>query len=95
MNGARPSSGRPLGSGLRSGRPDATVAWVTIPSPDNAQQLHDTGQDALLELELATLEMNADEKWMLEQLLLTYVADSVPSGDLGRRLGGRSARRPT
>jgi hypothetical protein len=36
------------------------------------------GQDALLELELATLDMDAREKWMLEQLLLTYVASSVP-----------------
>ena len=43
-----------------------------------AQVLHESGQEALLELELATLDMNADEKWMLEQLLLAYVADSVP-----------------
>jgi hypothetical protein len=36
------------------------------------------GQEALLELEVATLDMDAHEKWMVEQLLLTYVADSVP-----------------
>ena len=43
-----------------------------------AQVLHESGQEALLELELATLDMTAHEKWMLEQLLLAYVADSVP-----------------
>jgi hypothetical protein len=47
--------------------------------PDTAEVLHQTGQDALLELELATLDMDSREKWMLEQLLLTYVADSVPA----------------
>ena len=66
MKGIHPASGRP-GVRLRSADQRATVARVTIPSPDNARQLHDTGQDALLGLELATLEMNADEKWMLEQ----------------------------
>ena len=73
----------------------ASVACVTIPAPDNARQLHDTGQDALLELELATLEMNADEKWMLEQLLLTYVADSVPpeTWTEGLAAGVRAVRR--
>ena len=68
---------------------------MTIPAPDNARQLHDTGQDALLELELATLEMNADEKWMLEQLVLTYVADSVPpeTWTEGLAAGVRAVRR--
>ncbi len=59
---------------------------VTEPSPAtdvesalaDADVLHRNGQDALLELEIATLDMDAHEKWMLEQLLLTYVADSVP-----------------
>jgi hypothetical protein len=44
----------------------------------DADLLHRNGQDALLELEQVTLDMDAHEKWMLEQLLLTYVADSVP-----------------
>jgi hypothetical protein len=44
----------------------------------DADLLHRNGQEALLELELVTLDMDAHEKWMLEQLLLTYVADSVP-----------------
>jgi hypothetical protein len=45
---------------------------------DVSALLHEYGQDALLELELATLDLDAHEKWMLEQLLLAYVADSVP-----------------
>ena len=45
------------------------LARVIVPSPEDVRRLHETGQDALLELELATLEMNADEKWMVEQLL--------------------------
>lgn len=48
-------------------------------SDTSARVLHESGQDALMELELATLDMNAHEKWMLEQLLLAYVADSVPA----------------
>ena len=42
---------------------------LIAPSPDDVRRLHETCQDALLELELATLEMNADEKWMVAQLL--------------------------
>ena len=66
-----------------------------MPSPDDVQRLHDTGQDALLALELATLGMDADEKWMLEQLLLTYVADSVPDRTWadGIAAGVRAVRR--
>jgi hypothetical protein len=64
------------------------MAGVTSPSPgprlegashETAELLHRTGQDALLELEVATLDMDSREKWMVEQLLLTYVADSVPT----------------
>ena len=71
------------------------MSWVTVPSPEDAQRLHDTGQDALLALELATLGMDADEKWMLEQLLLTYVADSVPDKTwaAGIAAGARAVRR--
>ncbi len=46
-------------------------------SDTSAQVLHENGQEALLGA--ATIDMNAHEKWMLEQLLLAYVADSVPA----------------
>jgi hypothetical protein len=64
--------------------------------PDDAVQLlHDNGQEALLELELATLDMNAREKWMVEQLLLSYVAESVPvdTWHQGLAAGIRAVRR--
>jgi hypothetical protein len=60
---------------------------VTDLPPISAQLLHESGQDALLELELATLDMDAREKWMLEQLLLTYVADSVPTATWAEGIG--------
>ena len=68
---------------------------VNVPSPQDVQMMHENGQDALLELELATLDMDADEKWMLEQLLLTYVADSVPAATwaAGLAVGIRAVRR--
>ena len=68
---------------------------MPIPSPEDAQLLHDLGQDALLELELATLDMDAREKWMVEQLLLTFVADSVPDKiwTQGLASGVRAVRR--
>jgi len=55
----------------------------------------DDGQHALLDLELATLDMDADEKWMVEQLLLSYVADSVPAEtwQTGLAAGVRAVRR--
>ena len=59
------------------------------------QVLHESGQEALLELELATLDMNAHEKWTLEQLLLAYVADSVPVETWHARPGGRHSCRET
>ena len=57
--------------------------------------LHDSGQEALLELELATLDMSAHEKWALEQVLLAYVADSVPveTWHEGLEAGIRAVRR--
>ncbi len=59
------------------------------------QLLHASGQEALLELELATLDMNAHEKWALEQVLLAYVADSVPveTWHEGLEAGVRAVRR--
>jgi hypothetical protein len=32
----------------------------------------------LLELEPAMIDVNSHERWMVEQLLLTSIADSVP-----------------
>jgi hypothetical protein len=64
------------------------MAGVTSPSPgprvegvshETAQLLHRTRQDALLDLEVATLDMGSREKLTVEQLLLTYAADSVPT----------------
>ena len=59
------------------------------------QVLHDSGQEALLELELATLDMSAHEKWALEQVLLAYVADSVPVETWHAGPGGRHSCRET
>jgi hypothetical protein len=79
-------------SGVTDASQDADSAAVIS---DSAELLHRNGQDALLELELATLDMDAREKWMLEQLLLTYVADSVPAATWAEGLaaGARAVRR--
>jgi hypothetical protein len=71
------------------------LARLIVPSPEDVRRLDEAGQGALLELELTTLEMNADEKWMVEQLLLTYVAESVPPGIWagGLAAGVRAVRR--
>jgi hypothetical protein len=61
---------------MTASSPDADLP---VAVSETAELLHRTGQDALLELELATLDLDSREKWMLEQLLLTYVADSVPA----------------
>ena len=63
--------------------------------PEDAQLLRNLGQGALLDLELATIDMDAREKWMVEQLLLTYVADSVPQATWSQGLaaGVRAVRR--
>ena len=68
---------------------------MPTPSPEDAQLLRDLGQNALLDLELATVDMDAREKWMVEQLLLTYVADSVPeeTWSQGLAAGVRAVRR--
>jgi hypothetical protein len=42
--------------------PDRDVPYFV----DTVDVLHQNGQDALTELELATLDMGADKKWMLE-----------------------------
>ena len=62
---------------------------------DSVRLLHEHGFDALLDLELATLDMDSEEKWMVEQLLLSYVADSVPSATWreGVAAGVRAVRR--
>ena len=71
------------------------MAAVPRPKPENAQLLRHLGQDALLDLELATVAMDAREKWMVEQLLLTFVADSVPeeTWNHGLAAGVRAVRR--
>ena len=53
------------------------------------------GQDALFELGLATIDMTSDEKWAVEQLVIAYVADSVPPQiwSAGIDAGVRSVRR--
>lgn len=68
---------------------------MSVPTPGDVQILHECGQDALLELELATIDMDAGEKWMVEQLLLTYVAESVPEETWAEGLaaGVRAVRR--
>jgi len=62
---------------------------------DTIDVLHDNGQDALLEAELATLDLSANEKWTLEQVLLAYVAESVPPDvwAAGIAAGMRAVRR--
>jgi hypothetical protein len=74
---------------------DHAVASMPTPSPEDARLLRDLGQDNLLDLELATIDMDAREKWMVEQLLLTYVADSVPTETWcqGLAAGARAVRR--
>ena len=71
------------------------MAGMSAFPDDHVFVVPDDGQHALLDLELATLDMDADEKWMVEQLLLSYVADSVPAEtwQTGLAAGVRAVRR--
>ena len=62
---------------------------------DVPEQVTTHDRDALLELGLATIDMTSNEKWSVEQLLIAYVADSVPPEvwTRGIDVGVRAVRR--